>query len=89
MRRTTPAGMATVRLLCRAFGISRPGYYRAQRPPAPSPKVMAIPTRPGIASADAVLAAIRVLIAREPAWGVRKVCATLRRDGLPVSRKRV
>ena len=31
MRRTTPAGTATVRLLCRTFGLSRQAYYEAQR----------------------------------------------------------
>jgi transposase InsO family protein len=36
-----------------------------------------------------VLAAIHAVIATEPAWGVRKVWATLRRQGLRVSRKRV
>jgi putative transposase len=89
MSRTTPAGTATVRLLCRTFGISRQAYYGAQRVQMTPPKVVALPTRPGSTSAEAVLAAIRVVIAREPAWGVRKVWATLRRDGLHVSRKRV
>jgi putative transposase len=89
MSRTTAAGTATVRLLCRAFGISRQAYYGAQRAKTTPPKVVTLPTRPGSASAEVVLAAIRAVIAREPAWGVRKVWATLRRDGLHVSRKRV
>lgn len=89
MSRTTPAGTATVRLLCRTFGLSRQAYYGVQWPTATTPKVVALPTRPGHAAAEAVLAAIRAVIAREPAWGVRKVWATLRREGLRVSRKRV
>jgi hypothetical protein len=88
MSRTTPAGPATIRLLCRTFGISRQAYYASQRP-ATVPKVARMPVRPNVAAADAVLAAIRGVIGREPAWGVRKVWATLRRDGLHVSRQRV
>jgi transposase InsO family protein len=89
MSRATPAGTATVRLLCRTFGISRQAYYGVQRRKATTGKVVVLPARPGVASAEAVLKAIRAVIAREPAWGVRKVWATLRRDGLRVSRKRV
>lgn len=48
-----------------------------------------LPQRPRHASAEAVLAAIRAVVEREPAWGVRQVWATLRRDGLRVSRRRV
>ena len=88
MTRTTAAGTATVRLVCRTFGLSRQAYYAAQRPAA-APTVVRLPVRPNVATAEAVLAAIRVVIAREPAWGVRKVWATLRREGLHVSRKRV
>jgi transposase InsO family protein len=88
MSRTTAAGEATVRLLCRTFGLSRQAYYVAQRPRVP-PKVVRLAVRPDVATADAVLAAIRAVLAREPAWGVRKVWATLRREGLRVSRKRV
>lgn len=88
MTRTTAAGTATVRLVCRTFGLSRQAYYAAQRPAA-APTIVRLPVRPDVATAEAVLAAIRVVIAREPAWGVRKVWATLRREGLRVSRKRV
>lgn len=41
------------------------------------------------ASVERVVAALHEVIARHPAWGVRKVWATLRRDGLVVARKRV
>ncbi|MGC3998067.1 MAG: IS3 family transposase [Anaeromyxobacter sp.] len=36
-----------------------------------------------------MLEAIREVIKAEPAWGVRKVWATLKRQGLKVSKKRV
>jgi len=88
MSRTTPAGRATVRLVCRTFGVSRQAYYVAQRPVTAS-KVARLVVRPEVATAEEVLAAIRGVIEREPAWGVRKVWATLRREGLRVSRKRV
>jgi transposase len=52
-------------------------------------KVVRLPTRPGVTAAAVVLAAIREIIAVEPAWGVRKVWQALRRRGLRVSRKRV
>jgi hypothetical protein len=85
MRRTTPAGTATVRLLCRRFGLSRQAYYGAQRPPT-APRSLAtvakLPARPAGTTAAELLAAIRAVVAREPAWGVRKVWATLRREGL-------
>lgn len=41
------------------------------------------------ASVERVVAAVREVVANHPAWGVRKVWAMLRRDGLVVARKRV
>ena len=41
------------------------------------------------ASAERVVSAIREVVAWQPAWGVRKVWATLRRRGIVVARKRV
>src|SRR5690606_23453272 len=70
-------------------------YYaeaRRQRGEATSSgKVIALPRRPRHTAAEVVLARIREVLARETAtaWGVRKVWATLRREGLRVSRKRV
>ncbi len=90
MSRQTAAGEATVTQGCAAFGLSRGAYYAARRPArAPEARVVRLPQRPRHASAEAVLAAIRAVVEREPAWGVRKVWATLRRDGLRVSRRRV
>ena len=91
MSRQTDAGKATVTLLCATFALSRAAYYaEGKAPKQRSPgDIVPLPRRPRHTSAEVVLAAIRVIIAREPAWGVRKCWATLRRDGLKVSRKRV
>jgi hypothetical protein len=74
MSRQTVAGTASVTLLCRRFGISRAAYYAALK-----------------SSAEAVLAAIQAVPAGEDAaaWGVRKVWARLRQQGMRVGRKRV
>jgi transposase InsO family protein len=88
MSRETSAGVATVTQLCEAFGLSRAAYYAARRP-RPAAKVVALRPAPRHTSSEVALAAIREVIAAEPAWGVRKVWATLKRDGLKVSRKRV
>src|SRR5690606_38416354 len=54
-------------------------------------KIVKLPQRPSHTSAEVVLLRIREVLARETAtaWGVRKVWATLRREGLKVSRRRV
>ena len=85
-----PAGKAPVTLVCETFGISRAAYHAssAKKKRAPA-KVVRLPTKPPYASADDVLAAIRKVIEDEPAYGVRKVWAVLRRQGMKVSRKRV
>ncbi len=88
MSRETSAGVATVTQLCEAFGISRAAYYAAKKPRPPA-KVVGLPRVPRHTSSEVVLAAIREVIKAEPAWGVRKVWATLKRNGLQVSRKRV
>jgi len=98
MNRHTSAGDASVTLLCATFELSRAAYYaeaRRQRgePSKPSGdgKVIALPKRARYTSAEVVLAHIREVLARDTAtaWGVRKVWATLRREGLKVSRRRV
>jgi putative transposase len=88
MSRETSAGVATVTQLCEAFGISRQAYYAAKKPQSAA-KVVAIRRAPKHTSSEVVLSAIREVIKAEPAWGVRKVWATLKRQGLKVSRKRV
>lgn len=94
MSRMTVAGEASVALLCRTFRLSRAAFYaegrRARGEAAPS-TVAALPRRPRYTSAEVVLLRIREVLARDTAraWGVRKVWATLRREGLRVSRRRV
>ena len=88
MSRETSAGVATVTQLCEAFGISRAAYYAAKKP-RPAAKVIAIRRAPRHTTSEVALAEIREVIKAEPAWGVRKVWATLKRNGLRVSRKRV
>lgn len=92
MSRATVAGTASVALMCRRFGISRQAYYAALKPPARRlADVIVLPRRPRRSSADAVLAAIQAVLAGEDAtaWGVRKVWARLRQQGMRVGRKRV
>ncbi len=85
MSRQTPHGTLSVTALCTLLGVSRAGYYGARRTAA-----LATAARTEAAAPDErVVTAIRDVVAREPAWGVRKVWATLRRAELRVSRKRV
>ena len=88
MSRETLAGVATVTQLCSAFGISRAAYYAAKKP-RPAAKVVTLRKAPKHTASEVALEAIREVIRAEPAWGVRKVWATLKRNGLKVSRKRV
>jgi putative transposase len=93
MSRETPAGVATVAQLCKAFGISRAAYYAAKKDvpeEGGGAKVLRLPTPPRGTSSEVVLSAIREVLKDNPAWGVRKVWATLRREkGLRVGRRRV
>jgi hypothetical protein len=88
MSRETSASVAAVTQLCAAFGISRAAYYAAKKP-RPAAKMVAIRRAPRHTSSEAMLGTIREVIKAEPAWGVRKVWATLKRNGLKVSGKRV
>lgn len=96
MKRETIAGTASVKLLCETFSLSRAAYYaeaRRQRGElvGKATNVVALPKKPRFTTAEVVLLRIREVLAREActAWGVRKVWATLKREGLKVSRKRV
>jgi transposase InsO family protein len=102
MSRETAAGEASVKLLCTTFRLSRAAYYaeaRRKRGEAPAARaaragagqVIALPRRPRYTASEVVLERIREVLSRETAaaWGVRKVWATLRQEGLRVSRKRV
>lgn len=101
MNRRTSAGEASVSMLCATFRLSRAAFYaearrqRGERTCAAradeSAAVIRLPRRPRHTSAEVVLERIREVLARDTAraWGVRKVWATLRREGLRVSRRRV
>lgn len=96
MTRKTIAGEASVSLLCETFRLSRAAYYaearRRRGEAAGTPTaVTRLPVAPRHTRAEVVLERIREVLARETArsWGVRKVWATLRREGLRVSRRRV
>jgi transposase InsO family protein len=90
MKRETVAGVAKVRLLCATFCVSRQAYYAAKKAPATRTNVVRLPVRPDVAPVALVLSKIELIIKENPAWGVRKVWATLRREHeLKVSRKRV
>lgn len=100
MSRQTSEGLVPVITLCALFGVSRQAYYAAlaklARGAAVTADVATVVVRATrttaarFASADDVLAAIRLVVAEHPAWGVRKVWAMLRREhALRVGRKRV
>jgi putative transposase len=86
----TDAGKATVTQVCEVFGLSREAYYAAKRPPEQPELPLRPVVRPGV-SAEALEKAIREVVQANPAWGVRKVWATLRRAPyeLLVGRRRV
>jgi putative transposase len=91
MSRQTSRGKAPVNLMCETFHISRNAFYEAKKREATG---IVIPLRrqasSRYASSETVLLAIRQVVAEHPAWGVRKVWATLRREhDLRVGKKRV
>jgi len=98
----TDAGPATVRQVCLLFCLSRAAYYNArndkptptrQRGGSASSGNQAVPLRPrpAVASAEQLRAAISAVAAAHPAWGVRKIWATLRRPpyGLRAGTRRI
>lgn len=87
MSRTTSRGEASVTLVCETFGISRSAFYASQRP-VERPTNPKQPRTRGTPTAD-VLEGIQRIVEAHPAWGVRKVWATLKREGLRVGRRRV
>lgn len=89
MSRLTSLGVSTVRQICRAFGISRQAYYATQRPAKTVLRIVRPKVTRECASVAELEPKIRAIIGASPAWGVRKVWATLRREGVRVSYKRV
>lgn len=95
MSRETDAGVATVKQVCKAFGLSRAAYYAARKhvpeqADGGGAQVLRLPRPPRGTRAEVVLRAIREVLEENPAWGVRKVWATLKHQkGLHVGRRRV
>jgi len=90
LSRETSRGVATVRQLCKALGLSRQAYYAARREPGPERERRPRSSRPGPwATAAELEAGIRRVTGDNPAWGVRTVWATLRREAVVASRDRV
>lgn len=87
MDRQTSSGKATLAQLCRAFDLSRQAFHSASKPrPDPTPR----PPRPGPwTDTETLRSAIRRVVNENPAWGIRKVWATLKAEGLVASCKRI
>lgn len=88
MDRHTSLGEARTRHLCRAFLLSRhQALHAAGRPhSAPQPR----PPRQGPwTDAETLERGIRRVVDENPAWGILKVWATLKGEGLVASRKRI
>jgi len=67
----------------------RSTYYAACKLPSNVVPLRPMPAAPrGVRTAD-LLGALRKLAAEHPAWGYRKLWATLRRDGMQVAQRRV
>jgi putative transposase len=90
--RDTSIGRATVRQVCAAFRISRQAYYQALRSPLSNEPANDEPVgrRSGPwVSDDELIERIPGVVENNPGWGSRKVWASLTRQGLTVSRRRV
>ena len=89
MSRDTSSGRATVRQLCAVFRVSRQAYYEARRSSERGPTKPRRERRgPWVSDAE-LIAGIKAIVAENPAWGTRKVWASLRRGGVTASQRRV
>lgn len=91
MSRQTSVGDVPVTLVCETLSVSRSSFYaasKAAREPGTKPRRRTPSGRASVSSTELV-AGIRDVVAKFPAWGHRKVWATLRRRGLKVGRRRV
>lgn len=92
MNLDTLSGKATVVQVCKTFDVSRQAYYAARKktnePSIKSDKPRKPPTRSYVA-VEVLRPAIQRIVKDHAAWGVRKVWATLRREKLCVSQRRV
>ncbi len=90
MSRQTSRGKATVVQICEAFRVSTQAYYSSKHRPAEAQDGAPRRSRQGPwASASQLDAGIQRVVDGHPDWGVRKVWAYLRREGLIGSRKRI
>lgn len=87
MDRHTSSGAATTSHLCRTFQLSRQAIHAASKPrplgPPPPPR------RGPWVDAEILKAAIQKVVEAQPAWGVRKVWAFLRFEGLKAAQRRI
>lgn len=87
MDRQTSLGQATISHLCRTFRLSRQALHAATKP-RPERRPRAPRLGPWLA-VETLKPAILQAVQEHPAWGVRKVWALLRSEGLRTSQKRV
>jgi putative transposase len=93
MSRQTSAGEAPVTLVCETFKVSRSSFYAASKAAPEQKAERQVTARRGVSTPELV-AAIEVILRRQPGWGHRKVWAVLRRPGagaepIRVGRRRV
>jgi hypothetical protein len=103
MNPTTSCGTANLTLLCETFAVSRQALHVAKvggcmKPASEGPSLTLVTgpqpdrakradARKGV-RAEELMCAIKDIVAEQPAWGVRKVWATLRRREKMVSLRR-
>jgi len=88
MSRQTDAGETVpIRVMCQVFGLSEAAYYAARKATDAKPRAK----RPEHSSTELLMTTIKTIVEANPAWGIRKVWATLRRApwNLRVGRRRV
>lgn len=91
MSRLTDAGeIVPIKVMCQVFGISEAGYYAARKA-GTDDVVRPRAKRPEHSSTETLRTTIKAIVEANPAWGIRKVWATLRRApwNLRVGRRRV
>ena len=89
MSRQTSRGIATVSQMCRAFGLSRQALHAARSTRVKEKRTARQTERASILSAQVLRDEIQKVVDENPAWGSRKVWASLRRCDFRASYKRV
>lgn len=82
MSREAGPGALSMKKLCALFEVSRQAVYAAWK--RPEPAVRRVPAGRRGVPAHQLLAEIRSVVSKHPAWGHRKVWATVRRKGISV-----